>query len=168
MQEGCQALKEYFKKYRIQFFYLVGGGSATLLDIFLLWIFHTKLWINMYISALIAFFITVVYGYLFHRYITYAHTPYKSHLEQFLQFVVVNVFTQIMYMVFLYVWTTFTDLFYILIAVFAKIVTFVINYVLHTFVTFRKKKYVRRIIIILLVGICVWVVRYREYVWVSI
>lgn len=132
------------------FIYSIWWVIAVATDIWLLYFFHDVIWIDMYISALWAFICSSIFGFFYHKkYSFHKKTLKESHknlLVQFWQFLGINSVTQSIYMMLLFVWTSILWIHYLIVAILAKAVVFIWNFLWHNYITFKTSKYERYIL----------------------
>jgi glycosidase/putative flippase GtrA len=144
--------------------YMIWWALSVAIDIILLGLFFDLLHINILTSSLLAFVWSSLFGYLYHRNISFKGESKKSHWIQLGQFIVVNSTSQILYMIILYVWVDMMSIYYLTVAIIGKWAIFVFNYLLHKMFTFRNDKHNIKTWIALLLTCLIggWFVRYTN------
>ncbi len=117
--------------------YSLGWGLAALLDLFLLYFFTDKLGIYYLYSAILAFIISVSFAYFFQKYITFRDYSNK-HLVQWSLFLAFQLVGQAVYMSLLRVGVDILYIHYMLVAILAKWIVFLWNYIANHYFNFKK------------------------------
>lgn len=132
-------MKRLIKKlYNYKFIrYSLGGGLAALLDLWLLFIFTDVFNIYYLYSAILAFLVSVSFAYLFQKYITFRNYSQK-HLLQWSLFLGFQLIWQSIYMSLLWVWVDILHIHYMFVAIIAKGIVFLRNYISNYYFNFKK------------------------------
>jgi putative flippase GtrA len=117
--------------------YSIGWGLAALLDLSLLRFLTDTLHIYYLLSATIAFIISVTFAYVFQKYITFKDYS-KKHLIQGWLFVFFQLIGLWIYMFLLWVGVEHMWIYYMFVAIFAKWIAFVRNYISNYYFNFKQ------------------------------
>lgn len=117
--------------------YSIGWWSAALLDIGLLYIFTDVLGIYYLFSACISFTIALTYGYIFQKYLTFRNHS-KKHVIQGGLFLLFQLIGQGIYMLLLRIGVDHMAIYYMFVAIFAKWIAFIWNYISNSYFNFKK------------------------------
>ena len=117
--------------------YSIWWGLAALLDLLFLRIFTDIFWFYYLISAIFAFVISLSFGYFFQKYITFKDYS-KKHISQWWLFLAFQLVWQWIYMLLLWFLVTKLWRYYMLVAIIAKLIVFVRNYVSNSLFNFKK------------------------------
>lgn len=117
--------------------YSLGWWLAALLDILLLWLFTDIFNIYYLYSAVLSFCFAFSFGYFFQKYITFKNYS-KKHILQWWLFLWFQLIGQGIYMVFLWIWVDHLHLYYMYVAIFAKWIAFIWNYISNHYFNFKK------------------------------
>ena len=118
--------------------YSIGWWLAALLDLFLLWFFTDIIWIYYLVSAIISFLISVTFGYIFQKYITFRDAS-KQHLKQWGLFLVFQLIWQGIYIWALWLGVDVLWFYYMLVAIVWKWIAFIRNYLSNHYFNFKNK-----------------------------
>lgn len=118
--------------------YSIGWWLAALLDLFLLWFFTDIIWIYYLLSAIISFLISVTFGYIFQKYITFRDDS-KQHLKQWGLFLAFQLIWQGIYMWILRLWVDILWFYYMFVAIVWKWIAFIRNYLSNHYFNFKNK-----------------------------
>ncbi len=146
---------------------------AVCIDIWLLYFLHDIIEFDIYISALIAFIFSSLFWFFYHKKYSFKQLSLqqknKNLLVQFGQFIWINSITQSIYMVLLFIWTTVIWIHYLVVAIIAKAIVFLWNFLWHTYITFKTWKHERYILysILLLVWIFAHYTNNNLWIWIS-
>ncbi|MFZ2150420.1 MAG: GtrA family protein [Candidatus Absconditicoccaceae bacterium] len=132
-------MKRLIKKlYNYKFIrYSLGGGLAALLDLGLLYIFTDIFGIYYLYSAILAFIVSVSFAYFFQKYITFRNYSQK-HLLQGSLFLGFQLVGQSLYMLFLRIGVDIMYIHYMFVAILAKGVVFLRNYIANYYFNFKN------------------------------
>lgn len=131
-------LKLINKIYKTKIFrYAIGGGSAAMLDLFFLWLFTDIMGVFYITSSVLAFAISVTYGYIFQKYITFEDKK-KKHIRQWWLFLGFQLVGQGLYMLILWILVSQFQMHYFLVAIIAKIIIFGWNYIMNDKFNFNR------------------------------
>lgn len=117
--------------------YSIWWWLAALLDLFLLWMFTDFFSVYYLLSAVFAFIISLSFGYFFQKYITFKDYS-KKHISQWWLFLGFQLVWQWIYMFLLRMLVTKLWRYYMLVAIIAKLIVFVRNYVSNSLFNFKK------------------------------
>lgn len=117
--------------------YSIWGGLAALIDLLFLWIFTDVLWLHYLFSAIWAFVISFTFGYIFQKYVTFRNYS-KKHVLQWWLFLLFQLIGQGMYMLMLWIGVDHLHVYYMLVAVIAKWIVFLRNYISNHYFNFKK------------------------------
>lgn len=117
--------------------YSLGWGLAALLDLCLLYVFTDVFGIHYLYSAILAFVCSVTFAYFFQKYITFKNYSHK-HLLQGSLFLVFQLVGQWLYMLLLWLGVDTFHIYYLLVAIVAKIIVFLWNYITNHYFNFKQ------------------------------
>lgn len=117
--------------------YSLGWVLAALFDLFLLYICTDIIHIYYLYSAMIAFIFSVTFAYLFQKYITFKNFS-KKHLSQGSLFFLFQLIGQVLYMSMLRVGVDGLHTYYIMVAILAKWIVFLRNYISNHYFNFKQ------------------------------
>lgn len=117
--------------------YSLGGGLAALLDLLLLYVFTDVLGIYYLYSAIFVFVFSVTFAYFFQKYITFRNYS-KQHIIQWSLFVAFQLVGQWWYMLMLWLGVDIIHIHYMFVAIVAKWIVFLWNYVANHYFNFKK------------------------------
>ena len=117
--------------------YALGGWLAALLDIALLWIFTDIFHVYYLYSAILSFCFAFSFGYLFQKYITFRNYS-KKHILQWGLFLFFQLIGQGIYIMLLWIGVDYLWIYYMYVAVIAKWIAFVRNYISNNYFNFKK------------------------------
>ena len=130
--------KLIYKIYSYKFIrYSLGWWIAALLDLLLLYIGTDKLGLYYLYSAIFAFVISVTFAYFFQKYITFRNYS-KKHLLQGSLFLWFQIIGQIIYMSMLRIGVDTLHIYYMLVAIIAKWIVFLRNYISNHYFNFKQ------------------------------
>jgi len=115
----------------------MGGGFAAVLDLLLLYVFTGVSGIYYLHSAVLAFLISVSFAYFFQKYITFRNYS-KKHLLQWSLFLAFQIVGQAVYMSLLWIGVDTLHIYYMLVAVIAKAIVFLWNYIANHYFNFKQ------------------------------
>ena len=116
--------------------YSLGWWLAAVLDILLLRVFTDVFHIYYLYSAILSFVFAFSFGYIFQKYITFKNYS-KKHILQWWLFLLFQLIGQAMYMLLLWIGVDHIGIYYIYVAIFAKSIAFVWNYVINNYFNFK-------------------------------
>lgn len=117
--------------------YSIWWWLAALIDLFILWLCTDVFGIYYLVSAICAFIISFTFGYVFQKYITFRNYS-KNHVLQWWLFLLFQLIWQGMYMLMLRVGVDHIHVYYMYVAVIAKWIVFVRNYISNHYFNFKK------------------------------
>lgn len=117
--------------------YSLGWWLAALIDLFFLWLFTDALGLHYLYSALWAFIISFTFWYIFQKYITFRNYS-KNHVLQWWLFLLFQLIGQGMYMLMLWIGVDHMHIYYMYVAILAKWIVFIRNYVSNHYFNFKK------------------------------
>lgn len=117
--------------------YWIWWWLAALIDLGLLYLFTDIVWIYYLYSTMLAFLISVIFAYLFQKYITF-HNKSNKHISQIFSFISLQITWQIIYTGIIRLWTNTIFSNYFVVAIFAKFIVFIRNFVSNSYLTFKK------------------------------
>ncbi len=124
------------KLYRMQFIrYIIGGGSAALIDIFLLYICTDLFGIYYLYSQIIAFVISFLFAYFFQKFLTFRDHS-DNHLTQWWKFLMFALLWLALNLWIMYVCVDYFHVYYMYSAVVAKWIVFFRNYSMNKWFNF--------------------------------
>lgn len=116
--------------------YSLWWGLAALIDLLCLWLFTDVFWLYYLLSAVLAFVISFTFGYFFQKYITFRNYS-KKHILQWWLFLLFQLIGQWIYMLFLWIGVDNMHIYYMYVAVVAKWIAFVWNYISNHYFNFK-------------------------------
>jgi len=126
------------KLFRYKFIrYSLGWGLAAVLDIALLWLFTDIFHIYYLYSAILSFFFAFSFWYRFQKYITFRNHS-KKHILQWWLFLWFQLIGQGLYMSLLRLGVDQLGIYYMFVAIIAKGIAFVRNYMSNYYFNFKK------------------------------
>ena len=117
--------------------YSLGGWLAAVLDIGLLWFFTDIFHIYYLYSAIFSFCFAFSFGYFFQKYITFRDYS-KKHVIQGWLFLLFQLIGQGIYMLMLWIGVDHFHIYYMFVAIFAKWIAFIRNYISNYYFNFKK------------------------------
>jgi putative flippase GtrA len=117
--------------------YSIWGGIAAIIDLIFLYVFTDIFNLYYLYSAILAFIISVSFAYFFQKYITFKNYS-KKHILQWWLFLSFQLLWQWLYMLLLWVWVDIMIVHYMLVAIIAKWIVFVWNYIANHYFNFKK------------------------------
>lgn len=117
--------------------YSLGWGLAALLDISLLYLFTDVFGLYYLFSACLSFVIAFTFWYIFQKYITFRNYS-KKHILQLSLFLLFQLIWQGIYMLFLWIGVDYMHIYYMFVAIVAKGIAFIWNYISNYFFNFKK------------------------------
>lgn len=117
--------------------YSIWWGLAAIIDLLCLRTFTDILWLYYLISAIGAFIISLSFGYIFQKYITFQNLSDKHLLHGWL-FLIFQWVGQWLYMGLLWLWVHKLWLYYMYVAFVAKGIVFIRNYISNNYFNFKK------------------------------
>jgi len=117
--------------------YSIWWWTAALIDLWFLWLFTDIIWIHYLLSAVWAFVISFSFGYRFQKYITFRNNS-KKHLLQWWLFLLFQLIWQWLYMWLLWLWVDQFWIYYMFVAIIAKWIVFIRNYISNYYFNFKK------------------------------
>lgn len=133
------------------YIYVFWWGIATIIDLCALWFFHEIIQYSIFVATILAFLISAFIWFFYHRFITFKNHYKKNIFLAFVQFIWVNITTQLLYMFLLYVFVDVFYIYYLYAAIWSKWITFVLNYIFHNFITFGSIYIPRYVYVVVLV-----------------
>lgn len=139
---------DIYKKNEEVFNYLIIGFLTTIVNIvvkyaLLFTILNPKDAFELQLSVIISWVVAVLFAYITNRTIVFKSES-KNVLKEFLSFVVARVITLIMEMIIMWFFITFlkldTNLWVIVITIFAQALVIILNYVFSKLFIFKKEK----------------------------
>ena len=113
-------IKQIFK-------FVIVGGIATVIDFVCLYIFKEFLNLNIILSNTLSFTISVIYNYI--ASIKWVFDVNKNSKFQFIIFVILSVIGLLINNGILYLFTSYTEFYYLLSKVFATLVVMIYNFI---------------------------------------
>lgn len=114
--------------YAMQFIrYMIGGGSAALIDMVLLYVCTDQLEIYYLYSQTIAFTISFIFAYVFQKFLTFRDHSDK-HLKQWWKFLIFALLWLALNLWIMYIGVDYFHMHYLLSAIIAKWIVFFRNY----------------------------------------
>ena len=107
--------------------FTIVGGIATVIDFVCLYIFKEFLNLNIILSNTLSFTISVIYNYI--ASIKWVFDVNKNSKFQFIIFVILSVIGLLINNGILYLFTSYTEVYYLLSKVFATIVVMIYNFI---------------------------------------
>jgi len=117
--------------------YSLGWWLAALIDLFFLRLFTDVFGLYYLYSALWAFIISFAFWYVFQKYITFRNYS-KNHVLQWWLFLLFQLIGQGMYMLMLWIGVDHMHIYYMYVAILAKWIVFIRNYVSNHYFNFKK------------------------------
>lgn len=125
------------KLYRYPFIrYSLGWALAAFLDLLLLYVFTEFFHLFYLYSSILAFCCSVSFAYFFQKYITFRNFS-KDHIVQWLLFLIFQLIWQLLYMSILRIGVDKLHLYYMLVALLAKWIVFLRNYLANRHFNFK-------------------------------
>ncbi|MCX6824775.1 MAG: GtrA family protein [candidate division SR1 bacterium] len=119
--------------------YTLIGGLGAGINVFFLWFFTHVTGIYYIVSAILAFIISVVVGFIFQKKITFKNTT-KKHTKQLFLFVVFQGIGLVLDLFLLRLLVSKGGFYYIYVSVFNKGIIFIWNFIMNHFFTFYKNE----------------------------
>ena len=110
---------------------------AALLDIALLYVFTDVFHIYYLISACLSFVIAFLFWYFFQKYVTFRNYS-KKHIIQWGLFLLFQLIGQGIYILLLWIGVDHLHIYYLFVAVLAKGIAFIRNYISNYYFNFKK------------------------------
>ena len=107
--------------------FAIVGGIATVIDFICLYIFKEFLNLNIILSNTLSFTISVIYNYI--ASIKWVFDVNKNSKFQFIIFVILSVIGLLINNGILYLFTSYTEVYYLLSKVFATLVVMIYNFI---------------------------------------
>ena len=117
--------------------YSIGWWLAALIDLFCLWIFTDIFHIYYLYSAILSFCVAFSFGYIFQKYVTFRNYS-KKHILQWSLFLWFQLIWQGIYMLLLWIWVDHMHIYYMFVAIFAKWIAFIRNYISNHYFNFKQ------------------------------
>jgi putative flippase GtrA len=128
---------EFFTKYEFFRFVLI-GGTATLIDWILFYIFSIKLNIYYQLSLVMSFSVSVCFNFIFTKMFTFKNKS-KKHLKQFFIYLSISLISLVLSMGIMFIFVEKVLLDKMVSRVFTTGIVLFVNYVVHKNLTFNKK-----------------------------
>lgn len=135
---------KYYKRYKIFWKYCLGGGTALIVDVGLLYVFTEFFGIWYLFSATLSFVCSAVYNYTFQKAITFKNKN-KNYLKQFLSFVVIALVGLAINNTLLYIEVERFKIWYVLAKIIAAAIVLVWNFLANKFFTFKEAQEVKEL-----------------------
>lgn len=131
----------FYKKHKEVLMYLLFGGLAFFLNLFLFWLFCTVMGMNALIGNVFCWIICVAFQYFTNRTWVFAAETHgvKEFLKQIISFFAARLATLGMEEVILLIMITWLQLPEMPVKLFAQVVVIVFNYIFSKLFVFRKK-----------------------------
>lgn len=124
-------LTEFFK-------FAVVGLIGTLVNVFILYLLTNYLGFYYLVSAVFSFFVAMSHNYLFNKLWTFKEKINHHFTKKYMKFFCVSLIALIVNLFFLYVFTEFFSIYYLISQVLAIGITLIINYAGNKIWTFQK------------------------------
>jgi len=126
-----KVIDEFFK------FGLV-GILGTLINLFILYIFTEFVGIYYLVSAIIAFFVAVTHNFILNKLWTFKEKISHLFTKKYIQFFIVSIFSLVINLIFLYIFTEFLNIYYMISQALAIGISFIANFIGNKIWTFKK------------------------------
>jgi len=126
-----KVIDEFFK------FGLV-GILGMLINLFILYIFTEFVGIYYLISAIIAFFVAVTHNFILNKLWTFKEKINHLFTKKYIQFFIVSIFSLAINLIFLYIFTEFLNIYYMISQALAIGISFIANFIGNKIWTFKK------------------------------
>lgn len=136
INSSFHTLKSLLYKF-IKYFFV--GCLATGIYLGFLYVFTDLFKVYYLVSVTLAFTISTLIGYIGHKYITFRNFE-RKHAEQLTKFFLIAISGLLLNIGIIYFFVEVLHLWYILGAVIASSIVFVVNFLLNHFLTFNSKK----------------------------
>ena len=129
----------YKKQVIIQFFrFAFVGLIGTVINIAVLYLFTEHLMIYYIYSAIIAFFIAATFNFIFNKIWTFKEKLNNKISKKYAKFLVVSLMALVMNLIFLYIFTEFIKIYYLISQILAIGISLIINFIGNKIWTFQK------------------------------
>ena len=118
----------------LKFFFI--GGFFALLDLIILYILTDLFGFFYLYSAVLGFIIVTSFAFIVHKKFTF-QCKREDRLRQYIFFFLVNLVGLALYSALLYIGVEYLEIFYLFVAVGAKLIVFVWNFLANKYITFR-------------------------------
>ena len=117
-------------------FYMIWWVLATAIDMFFLYIFTDVLWVHYLFSQILSFSISLVFGFLFQKYITFQTNTWNS-VKQLLLFFLFQLLGLWINLLVLKIAVETFNVYYMIGALLAKGIVFCRNFLMNNFFNFK-------------------------------
>jgi len=126
-----KVIDEFFK------FGLV-GLLGTFINLFILYIFTEFGGVYYLVSAIIAFFVAVTHNFILNKLWTFKEKINHLFTKKYIQFFIVSIFSLVINLVFLYIFTEFLNIYYMISQFLSIGISFIANFIGNKIWTFKK------------------------------
>jgi len=129
----------YRRKVIDEFFrFALVGILGTLINLSILYIFTEFIGIYYLVSAIIAFFVAVTHNFILNKIWTFKEKINHLFTKKYIQFFIVSIFSLVINLIFLYIFTEFLSIYYMISQALAIGISFIANFIGNKIWTFKR------------------------------
>lgn len=138
-------MSKIIKKYSTILKFLIVGVTSTLIDVGFLYIFVDVFSIPLFLSVVFSFILSVINGFLWNKIWTFKDKSIR-YKRQFTKFLFVSFWWLILTIIFMYIFTIFIWIYYVISKIFTSFIVVIWNFLLNKYWTFKiqRKKYEKK------------------------
>ncbi len=114
------------------------GIMGTLVNLIVLYIFTEFVGVYYILSAIIAFLVAVTHNFILNKLWTFREKIHYLFAKKYMQFFIVSIFALLVNLLFLYIFTEFLNIYYMVSQVLAIGISFIANFIGNKIWTFKK------------------------------
>ena len=133
---------ELYKKYQEIIKYLIIGVLTTIINYVAFAIFVKILNIDMHISNIVAWIVSVIFAYFTNKLFVFESKSFKIQVigKEIFTFGVARIFSLLLEEAILYIFVNLLNMNQMIIKLVANIIVIIVNYILSKYIIFRKSK----------------------------
>lgn len=142
VRKNMEKVKQLWIKYKEVINYLIFGVLTTLVNYVSYIIFTRVFSVDMFVSNLVAWFLSVVFAFITNKLIVFESKEFtpKVIVKEGVSFMIARVFSLLLDMLILYLMADLLGMNDLIVKIISNVIVIIVNYVLSKFLIFKKEK----------------------------
>lgn len=142
VRKNMEKVKQLWIKYKEVINYLMFGVLTTLVNYVSYIIFTRVFSVDMFVSNLVAWFLSVVFAFITNKLIVFESKEFtpKVIVKEGVSFMIARVFSLLLDMLILYLMADLLGMNDLIVKIISNVIVIIVNYVLSKFLIFKKEK----------------------------
>lgn len=142
VKKDMEKVKQLWIKYKEVINYLIFGVLTTLVNYVSYIIFTRVFSVDMFVSNLVAWFLSVVFAFITNKLIVFESKEFtpKVIVKEGVSFMIARVFSLLLDMLILYLMADLLGMNDLIVKIISNVIVIIVNYVLSKFLIFKKEK----------------------------